>query len=551
VTGKLFTSLTVVSALVTAHQAAWAQTTPLPSPPPGPAVEPPPAAAGAPVAPSPLPAPPSYPPSAPLPSTAPPSTPPGAIPVQLMSLRIMRDKGIITEAEFESAQHDLAETAGTRVSSETSVVVGKWSTTLYGFIEADSIYDTTRSFNDLAGASPIGLWNTTAGANSRVQFSIRNSRLGFRLRAPEYHEVRLSGQIETDFLGTQLAIPSSPYSNTISPSPYGTENTYFSSPVLRVRHMNLKVETPVVDVLFGQYWTLFGWSSGYQPNTVEYQGVPGEVYNRQVQFRVSKKLTADPISVELAVAAFRPAQRDSGTPDGQAGLKFSIDSWTGMQTTGATGTQLSPFSLAVSGLLRHVAVNDFNAASTNTNTQDLTMSAIAVDGFIPVIPASKDNKDNAFSVHGEFTSGYGDEDMFTNLGAAGTSYPAIPGVTSGTGTKTYATDIDPGIVQFDGKGGLHGIQWTTYLFGGEYHLPGTDGKLFVSGNYSHMESANSHYYGSAAGTLAAVDWFDANIFVDPVPGLRLGVEYANFNDCYVNGIHAIDHRGQFSGFYIF
>ncbi len=44
---------------------------------------------------------------------------------------------------------------------------------------------------------------------------------------------------------------------------------------------------------------------------------------------------------------------------------------------------------------------------------------------------------------------------------------------------------------------------------------------------------------------------DANVFWDVVPGARLGFEYANFNDQYVDGVHAINNRFQFSGFFIF
>ncbi len=348
-------------------------------------------------------------------------------------------------------------------------------------------------------------------------------------------------------MGAELPIVTGPYPAAVSPSPYGSESTFITSPTFRVRHAYVKLETPVVDILFGQYWTLYGWGSAYQPNTVAIQGVPGEIYARNPQFRISKAIKADPISLELAVAAFRPVQRDAGTPDGQAGIRFSVDSWTGQQTTGSTGTQIAPFSLAVTGLLRHVAVNDFNVAATNTNTQDLTMSAIAVDGFIPVVPATKDHKDNALSVQGEFSSGYGIADMYTGLNG-GVGFPSPT-------TGAYTPDIDQGIVSFDGKGGLHAIQWTTYLFGAQYVLPGVDGTLLLSGNYSHMESANSHYYTfSAANTskvLAAEDWFDVNCLYDPVPGVSYGLESSNFNDMTVNGVHAINHRGQFSGFFIF
>jgi hypothetical protein len=473
-----------------------------------------------------------------------------------MSLKLMLDKGLISKAEFESALHDMQETTGPKTASHESVVFGKWATTLYGFVEADMISDSTRSLTEVPGGSLISRGGTPAGDNARFTFGVRNSRLGLRMKAPEYHDVRVTGMLESDFLGNQPGLQGAgPYPGTPTPTnPYTSEGSYFTSPTFRIRHANLKLETPVVDVLFGQYWQLFGWGSAYQPNSVEIQGLPGEIYARTPQLRISKAIKADPITIELAIAATRPVQRDSGMPDGQAGLRFSVDSWKGAQTAGSTGTQTSPMSIAVTGLLREVAVNQFTSG-TSKYTNNLGLSALAVDGFIPVIPASRKNKDNALSIQGEFATGYGYADMYssTNFGV-GFPTPAGAGfATTATSLKAtyFAPDIDQGIVTYDAAGNLHGIQLTTYLFGAQYYLPGVDGKIWISGNYSHQESANSHYYGFGGTPLAALDWFDVNFFVDPVPGVRFGLEYANTRNTYVDGIYSVNHRGQLSGFFIF
>jgi hypothetical protein len=472
--------------------------------------------------------------------------------IELMSLRLMREKGVISEAEFDSAMHDLKESTGMHAPDEGTVVMGKWSTTLYGFVEADYIYDTTRAFNDLAGSAlvprPAANGGTNAGDNGRMTMGIRNSRVGFRLKAPELScGVRTSAMVEMDFQGVELPVGSA--------QPYqGSEGTFFTSPTARVRHLNLKVETPVVDFLAGQYWSVFGWGSAYQPNTVEIQGVPGEIYARIPQLRISKTIKAQPVTVEVAVAATRPVQRDSATPDGQGGIRFSLDSWTGVQTTGSTGTQIAPLSVAVTGLLRHVAVDAFSAKPKTTN--DLGLSAIAFDAYIPIIPGTKHRRDNAFSVNGEFATGYGYADMYSGLTGGMTTYATPKDATAAA--PAYTPNIDNGIVTYDGLGHLHGIQYQTYLLGAQYYLPGTNGKLWISGNYSHVESNNMHFYTCAVGcsttaakALSVYDWFDLNVFVDPTPAVRVGFEYANFNTQYVDGVHAINHRGQLSGFFIF
>jgi hypothetical protein len=458
----------------------------------------------------------------------------------------MKEKGLLSEAEYEGALRDLTESTGAQAAEQNTVVFGRWATTLYGFVEADSIYDSTRSFNDLAGNAQVARADTEAGQNPRFTMGARNSRIGFRVKAPELPSgIRTSAMLEMDFLGTQLPVGNS------GQGYQGTEGAYFTNPTFRVRHMNLKVETPVVDILMGQYWQLFGWQSAYNVNTVEIQGVPGEVYARTPQIRISKTLKAEPLVVELAVAASRPFQRDAGTPDGQAGLRLAIDSWTGMQTVGSTGTQIAPLSVAVTGLYRHVAVDNWVAAPTYTNS--LSMGAFAIDGFVPIIPGSKQKKGNSLSLTGEFARGSGFADMYTSLtgGAGFPSVPAPAGSPAGTAATPFAADIDNGIVTYDANGVLHSIDWQSYMIGAQYYFPGVDGKLWLSGNYSHMFSDNIAQYGTATKLTSVYDWFDVNLFVDPVPALRLGVEYANFNTQYVDGQHAINHRAQLSGFFIF
>lgn len=202
--------------------------------------------------------------------------------VDTMTLRMMLDKGVITQAEYDSAVHDLFDTSGNKAGESQNLVVGKFSATLYGFAEADFMEDSTQSFSDVAGSGQVARPGTYAGGNPRSQFSVRNTRIGFRFRAPEYHRMRATAQIETDFLG-DWANPT--YTGaTGQPS----ENQFFTNPALRVRHAFLKVENPVVDVLFGQTWDVFGGGGVYHPNSVQIQGIPGEIYARTPQLRLSK-----------------------------------------------------------------------------------------------------------------------------------------------------------------------------------------------------------------------------------------------------------------------
>src|SRR6266567_727671 len=66
----------------------------------------------------------------------------------------------------------------------TAGAAADWKLTIYGFAEADVIRDSTRSFNDGLNNNVVAHPNTQANHQPRLQFTIRNSRLGFRSEAP-------------------------------------------------------------------------------------------------------------------------------------------------------------------------------------------------------------------------------------------------------------------------------------------------------------------------------------------------------------------------------
>ncbi len=502
-------------------------------------------------------------PSVPLASHAP---PPAASPVEVLSLRLMRDKGVLTQAEYDAALADIAPSTGERAPDATSLVVGRFSATLYGFAETDVINDSTQSFNDTAGNAQVmrpngvppvdpSLQNTYGGNHGRTQMSIRNSRLGLRLRAPEVHGVRVSGVVETDFEG---------YLPSPSAASGTSESQFWSSPTLRVRHAFVRLETPYVDLLVGQYWDLFGWQNVYHPNSVQVQGLPGELYARDAQIRLSHAFSTRPVTVEVALAMRRPPSRDSQLPEGQAGVRVAFPLFTGLTTTGATSTQVMPASIAVTGDVRQFTLPEFSA--TPTRSVSLTTEAIAVDAFVPILPAKSEHEGNALSIGGEFVTGSGMSDLYTGF-TGGLTFPTYinPNLQVNP-APVYPQDVDNGMVTYALDGSLHGVQWTTFLVGLQYYLPGLGGHVWVSGNFAQTKSNNigqfthdatqpvdnsKSYYPSNATVRQQETFFDANVFWQVVPGVRFGFEYANFNDRYVDGVTAINNRFQFSGFFVF
>ncbi|HEY2513071.1 MAG TPA: hypothetical protein VGI39_19520, partial [Polyangiaceae bacterium] len=271
-------------------------------------------------------------------------------------------------------------------------------------------------------------------------------------------------------------------------------------------------------------------------------------------------IATQPVTLEIAAAVLRPPQRDSGKPQGEAGLRLAINPWKGVMTNGATGTSVQPASVAVSGNLR-----DFTVPEMSLNPQasaDLTVAQIAVDAMIPVIPVIHGRKDNALTVHGEFVTGQGGiGDLYSSL-TGGIGFPSLP--LNGVQGAAYPQNVDNGMVTFDGQGNLKAIQWTTFLLGLQYVLPFTGGRGILAGNYSHIESNNIDQFtqsttpnptvltfASDRAVIKEADLFDVDLFADVFTGVRVGVEGAFYRERYVDGILAKDTRVQAAGIFSF
>jgi hypothetical protein len=404
---------------------------------------------------------------------------------------------------------------------------------LYGFVEADAIFDSTRSFNDLAGNATVARPGSMAGDHGRLQSSIRNSRFGFKFTGPRSADVKTSAVLETDFMGNQ--------------PPNASEAAFFNNPGLRVRHAMAKVETPYVDLMFGQYWELFGWQGYFHPNSVEMQGVPGQVYSRTVQLRLSHAFKTPLLDVELALAAARPPNRDSGVPDGQGGLRLMLNGWRGLHTAGSTGTAIDRAALGVSGLVRQLKVAELSA--TPSGERRKTAAAISIDALLPIVSASDTSRGNALTVTASFVNGTGLADQYSGLNG-GIGFPAPPNPSGAMPAPTYTPNIDTGLATYGADGRLHAINWRSVLVGAQYYLPPA-GNVWISANFSHMSSSNIDSWGVPSKVFTQSTWADGNLFWDVDGSVRFGAEYAYFQQHYADGQSAKNHRVQLSGFYLF
>lgn len=410
-------------------------------------------------------------------------------------------------------------------------VVGKLAMKLYGFVELGGTFDSTQSFNESAGNGLIQREDTYRGTHPRFTFSVRDTRLGLRIKTEPRPGVTVSGCVELDFFGNQ-------------PSDI-TEAQTFTSPTMRLRQAFVKIESPYVDVLLGETWQLFGWQPAYFPNSVQVQGLPGQSFGRSPQLRLSHTFQSAAVNLEVAVAAARSPERDSAVPDGHAGIRMVVNQWKGLRTVNSTGTSIDGLSLGISGALRRIAVPELVESSLVQRA--VTGYGISFDALIPVIPATEKARGNSLTLNGSFLAGRAISDLLANL-TGGVSFPALAARADGTTPPAFVSGIDNGLVTYDAAGQLQGVVWQAALVGAQYYLP-PSGRVWIPGNYSHVASSN--LASLAPRGIKQSDFADASVFVDATSDLRFGLEYAWFNQLSVDAVSSTNHRAQLGAFYLF
>jgi hypothetical protein len=262
------------------------------------------------------------------------------------------------------------------------------------------------------------------------------------------------------------------------------------------------------------------------------------------------------VSVDLAVAAVRPAQRDSGVPDVHAGVRVSLNGWKGISTPGNVGTVALPLSLGVSSTVRQFKVNAFAPAPAQSSNS-ATGWGLSIDALVPVIRArDAADRGNRLTLTGSFVIGAGIGDLITSRGGA--AFPTLPNPAQATPAPTYEADIDDGLVSFDTRGVLHTIDWQAWKVGLQYYLPPA-GRLSVAANYTQAHSTNLaklfpmggaeiELLGNVADTSR---YADINVFWDATPTVRVGASGQYTTVVYLDGDRPHNVRAMGQVVYVF
>lgn len=408
-------------------------------------------------------------------------------------------------------------------ATERPPIYGKrnqWVTVPYGYARLDMIEDSTQSFEDGIQPNLIQRVGTYRGDHRRTIITARDSRLGIFVGPPEYRGIRSTAQIEFDFFG-------------LAPTDARRHDTVVFAP-LRLRLAYLKLETKIVDIIAGQYYDLFGWNAYYYVATVGYLGVPGEVYHRNPQLRIEKKLSLGPVELTLAAAAVRPGARDSGLPEGQGGLRLAVPGWTGASMFGFGRPQRQPFSVGVSGLYRAFEMPVFRSEPGSQSVKTFGWG-VAAQTLIPIVPIkSLKDRSNALTFVGEYTRGTGIADMYTFMDG-GSRFPILPNPTLAQPAVVYQANVDPGLVTFDRNLNPATINWQAFVLNGQYFLPIDNGRVWIEGTYSRIWSDNIKDltpFPSWGGIFTEMDYYDANLGIDITPAVALGLSFQSVHQTF-------------------
>jgi hypothetical protein len=414
--------------------------------------------------------------------------------------------------------------------------LGGFAVTLYGQVAVNAMHDSTQSFGVASGNVMLQRRGLFRGNNDQLQLTSRDSRLGLRIHLPDYGDIKSSAVIETDF-GATLPVES-------------TETaTYIQTP-LRMRLFYLQLETPVIDVMAGQMQDLFGWGGkGFYPNTLAFQGITGQVYHRQTAVRISKTLRPGGLEIEPALAATRPVQRASGLPEGQAGLRIALPAWSTVRAQGYARPGVGALSLGISGVARRLEVAEF--LEYPGASQKALGSGVVVNAFIPIIPVtSVRDRRNALSIIGEFSTGTGISDLYTEL-TGGALFPTLTNPQDRqqptNPPPVYPQNIDSGIVTFDADNKLRTINWQAFIVGGSYYLPFWGGRIWVSGNYAQIKSNNIVKYTPIPGrpfVYSKSRYWDANLFVTLTDHFQAGYSFQSVEQTFGDNVKAKNYRNE-------
>ena len=261
--------------------------------------------------------------------------------IQDLKAQVASGSGSVSAAQFEALQNTVYETQATVKAATTphdkKLHMKGVTFTFGGFLAMESVWRSNNlesdigspGFSSIPFAGPGGTPgnNVDIGHTREFRFSERQSRVSGLVEGDASPDIHLAGYGEFDFLGA-AASANSKESNSFTP---------------RVRNLYGSIDWSDIGVhfLFGQNWSLatldgkgISERSELAPPTIEAQYVPGFVWTRQPQLRVTKTLGSD---LTVGVSLENPQTTIGGTAP--SGVNIVTTNGSSFSTAGSTRRQ--------------------------------------------------------------------------------------------------------------------------------------------------------------------------------------------------------------------
>ncbi|MCM8812599.1 MAG: hypothetical protein NC924_01520, partial [Candidatus Omnitrophica bacterium] len=272
-------------------------------------------------------------------------------------------------------------------AEDMASVQSKYPITVYGLVKVDMSYDDSTTNN-----GNVAYWVVNEGATGAAKdapafnLGAKDTRLGLKIKGPDYEDVETNGLIEFDFL-----------------SPGGGENTS----EMRTRHLYVNMVFPDSDfnVLVGQTWdvvmpqipTMFNY-------TVMWYG--GNVGYRRPQVRLGKGIAlSDDTKLMLQAALTRPIG-DAQATNGLINDTGEDSGLPGFQARAAVTMPLLAEKKATIGL--NAAMGKETRNPETATEKDYDVNLFGIDVNVPVA--------DKIALKGEYWTGENVDEFLGGIG---------------------------------------------------------------------------------------------------------------------------------------
>jgi len=370
--------------------------------------------------------------------------------------------------------------------SSLSISIGNTSITPLGFIDATFFARSTNTGTGIgSNFATIPYNNSAAGRMSETNFSLQNSRLGFRVDS-SFLGYKILGYFEGDFLGNN------------APNSFVTSN----SNTYRLRNFFVDAQKGSFEFLGGQDWSLF------TPNRKGLSPLPSDIFTTQDM----------DTNYNVGFWWARQAQfRFIAHPSEHIAFGASLEN--PQQYTGSFVAFPSAFSANLSSSGSSSQFNNGSTAYSAPNVAPDIIFKAAYDGNL--------GGKHMHAEAGALIRNFRDSLPFTPSGVPATS--STPGVVYHSDTVTGVTgEVNANLELFKN---FHLIMNTFFGAGGGRYLQGNGPDVVVRADGTI----------SPVHTYATLDGFEANVTKNTLISVLYGGDYFSRNS-------AIDANGKYIGY---